>query len=107
MLKKIAKIIKASVRKIDVVVRYGGEEFGVILINTDKETSFLTAERIRSNIENFSFEFDGKKANITISIGLAEFPEHGSDYHNIIANADQAMYQVKELHGNKVIMYQA
>lgn len=107
VLGKISQIIKASVRKIDVVGRYGGEEFGVILINTDKETSFLTAERIRSNIDNFSFEYDGKQSGVTISIGIAEFPDHGSDFHNIIANADHAMYQVKEMQGNKVIMYKA
>ena len=65
----------------------------------------MTAERIRSNIENFTFEYDGKYEKITISIGLAEYPDHGSDFHNIIANADQAMYKVKELQGNKVIMY--
>jgi len=105
VLKKIAQIIKASVRKIDIVGRYGGEEFGVILINADKEKSFRTAERIRSNVENFAFEFDGKKEDITISIGLSQFPEHGDDTHNIIANADQAMYRVKEMQGNKVKMY--
>ena len=105
VLRKISQIIKVSVRKIDIVGRYGGEEFGVILINTDKNKSFLTAERIRSNIENFVFEFDGKKENVTISIGLAQFPEHGKDSHNIIANADQAMYRVKETQGNQVKMY--
>ncbi len=107
VLKKIAQIITASVRKIDIVGRYGGEEFGVILVNTDNATSINTAERIRSNIENFIFEYDGKRENITISIGLAEFPKHGDDFHNIIANADQAMYKVKELDGNKVKMYKA
>ncbi|MBN2281903.1 MAG: GGDEF domain-containing protein [Candidatus Marinimicrobia bacterium] len=105
VLKKIAQIIKASVRKIDIVGRYGGEEFGVILINSEKEKSFLTAERIRSNVENFAFEFDGKKERITISIGLSQFPEHGEDTHNIIANADQAMYRVKDMQGNQVKMY--
>jgi diguanylate cyclase (GGDEF)-like protein len=107
VLRKISQIIKASVRKIDIVGRYGGEEFGVILINTDKATSITTAERIRSNIENFAFEFDGKTEKVTISIGLAEYPEHGEDYHNIIANADHAMYKVKEMQGNKVKMYKA
>ncbi len=107
VLKKVAQIITASVRKIDIVGRYGGEEFGVILVNTDNATSINTAERIRSNIENFIFEYNGQRENITISIGLAEFPKHGDDFHNIIANADQAMYKVKELDGNKVKMYKA
>ncbi len=107
VLQKISEIIKASVRKIDIIGRYGGEEFGVILVNTDRETSIKTAERIRSNIENFPFKYKDITKNITISIGIASYPEHGKDFHNIIANADQAMYKVKDLDGNKVKMYKA
>ncbi len=105
VLQKVSQIIRTSVRSIDIVSRYGGEEFGVILINSDIESCYKTAERIRSNIENFLFENDNISVKLTISIGISEYPQNGDDYHEIISCADKAMYQSKKLQGNKVSIY--
>ncbi|HPC35206.1 MAG TPA: diguanylate cyclase [Candidatus Marinimicrobia bacterium] len=105
VLKKTASIIRGSVRTVDTVARYGGEEFAVILINTDKNSSYKTAERIRSNIQSFVFEKNGIREHMTISIGMAEYPADGTDVPNMISNADIAMYQSKRLGGNKVTLF--
>jgi len=107
VLKKIAKILKGSVRSIDTVARYGGEEFTIILINADKKDCLNTAERIRSNIENFKFRDGGIEHDITVSIGFASFPKDGEDYKEILANADKAMYESKQAGKNQVTMYRS
>ena len=105
VLKKTVSLIRGSVRTIDTVARYGGEEFAVILINANKKNCFATAERIRSNIQNFLFEKDRITERITISIGMSEFPSDGDDIQSIIANADMAMYESKKAGGNKVVVF--
>jgi len=105
VLKKTASIIRGSVRTVDTVARYGGEEFAVILINADKNNSYKSAERIRSNIQSFVFEKDGIREHITISIGMAEYPMDGTDVPTMISHADLAMYQSKRLGGNKVTLF--
>ncbi len=106
VLKKIANIIRGSVRTVDTVCRYGGEEFAVILINAEKRASFKTADRIRKNVQSFIFEKDDIVERMTISIGMAEYPVDGEDMPTIIANADMAMYQSKRDGGNEVILYE-
>ncbi len=105
VLKKTASIIRGSVRTVDTVARYGGEEFAVILINADKNNSYKSAERIRSNIQSFVFEKDGIREHMTISIGMAEYPIDGTDVPTMISHADLAMYQSKRLGGNKVTLF--
>jgi len=105
VLKKTASIIRGSVRTVDTVARYGGEEFAVILINADKNNSYKSAERIRSNIQSFVFEKDGIREHITISIGMAEYPLDGTDVPTMISHADLAMYQSKRLGGNKITLF--
>ncbi|MFA5728313.1 MAG: diguanylate cyclase [Candidatus Neomarinimicrobiota bacterium] len=105
VLKKTASIIRGSVRTVDTVARYGGEEFAVILINTDKNSCYMTAERIRSNMQSFVFEKDGVREHMTISIGMAEYPTDGTDVPTVISNSDMAMYHSKRLGGNKVTLF--
>jgi len=107
VLKKTASIIRGSVRTVDTVARYGGEEFAVILINTDKNSCFKTAERIRSNIQSFVFEKEGVREHLTISIGMAEYPTDGTDVPAVISNSDMAMYHSKRLGGNKVTLFKS
>jgi len=106
VLKKCASIIRSSVRTIDTVARYGGEEFAVILINADRKGCLPTANRICSNIQNYQFNHDGMTEQMTISIGMAEYPTDGEDGQAIIANADIAMYQAKRAGGNRVMSYE-
>lgn len=106
VLKKCASIIRSSVRTIDTVARYGGEEYAVILINADKKGCLQTAERICSKIQNNQFNHNGMTEQMTISIGMSEYPTDGEDGQAIIANADRAMYQAKRAGGNRVMSFE-
>jgi len=96
VLKRTSEIIKGNVRNIDIVSRYGGEEFCVILINANKDGSINTAERIRKEMEDNIFIINNKKENVTISIGMAEFPIDSNNKNDLIKYADNMMYNAKE-----------
>ncbi len=98
-----AQLIRSSIRKPDIPGRYGGEEFGVIILNADKRSSRSTAERIRKSIAEYRFENEGATARISVSIGISEYPVDGQDINTLIKSADDAMYLVKRLGGNAVI----
>lgn len=106
MLKEVARIIRNSVRSVDIVARYGGEEFAIILVNSSASTAQNTATRIRKAIDSYNFQHDNVTENITISIGMAEFPFHGDDADSLTNRADQAMYEVKKIGGNSVKTYE-
>ncbi len=97
MLKCIANIAKDSLRVIDVIARFGGEEFAVIMPQTEKEEAFLVAERIRNSVrEQLPCTWHAFPRNhITISIGIATFPSDGTDRKELIRNADKALYRGK------------
>jgi diguanylate cyclase (GGDEF)-like protein len=94
---EVGSIIKRSVREEEVVGRYGGDEFVVILPDTDATGAVLVAERIRQALKCHPFleELD-LNVSITASLGVSCFPEHGSTPQDLIQKADQAMYSVKE-----------
>jgi hypothetical protein len=83
----------------DVPFRYGGEEIGLILPNTDSEKAFQIAERIRMSVS--SKRFEGVPTITTISIGLATYPDHASDLESLIKEADEALYYSKKTGKNK------
>ncbi len=105
VLQETARLIKSSVRSIDMVARYGGEEFAIILVNAIAKDVVTTADRIREGIKGHIFSKDGIREQITISIGLAEFPAHAADVDTLISRADAAMYEVKKLGGDSVHTY--
>ncbi|MDO8446642.1 MAG: diguanylate cyclase [Deltaproteobacteria bacterium] len=108
VLKEIAQILKSSIRDIDVVARYGGEEFSIILPQTDKSKgAALTAERIRIAIEGFNFHKREAQpgGRITISVGIAAFPEDGKTISEVVGRADEALYQAKREGRNRVCVY--
>ena len=96
VLKITASIIQDNVRNIDIVSRYGGEEFSVVLVNADKKVSLKTAERIRKEIENFKFNQNNIKERLTISIGMGEFPSDANNKEDIIKYSDSKMYIAKK-----------
>ncbi|MFN3412004.1 MAG: GGDEF domain-containing protein, partial [Exilispira sp.] len=103
VLSKVAQTIKNSLRNIDIVGRYGGEEFTVCLMDTSMDNATIVAERIRTNIENLEF-FDSN-IKITVSIGLSFFPEDGMVIDELINKADIAMYRAKNKGKNRVEIY--
>ena len=96
VLKITASIIQDNVRNIDIVSRYGGEEFSVVLVNANKKVSLKTAERIRKEIENFKFNKNNIKERLTISIGMGEFPSDANNKEDIIKYSDSKMYIAKK-----------
>jgi len=97
VLKNIAGIAKDSLRVIDVIARFGGEEFAVIMPQTEKEEAYIVAERIRKSVKE-QLPCTWKtfpRNNVTISIGIATFPNDGKDRTELIRNADKALYRAK------------
>ena len=95
VLRKIATLLKETVRTVDIAARYGGEEFIALLINTDIKGASLMAERIRSNIEKSRFVVDGQRIPVTVSVGYAVFPDDAREKSGLIEKADQALYAAK------------
>jgi diguanylate cyclase (GGDEF)-like protein len=102
ILKEVASVLKSTLREIDIIGRYGGEEFAVVLAGIGKEGAFLAAERIRSSVEHSVFKAYDEKVSVTISIGVSSFPEDGVDEHALIESADKALYRAKEKGRNRV-----
>jgi len=97
LLRTIGDILKDLLRKGDMPARYGGDEFIVLLPETDKEAGKVVAERIRIAIE--SHPFHGQEVQpggkVTVSVGLATFPGDGSDSNSLVQSADKALYESK------------
>lgn len=102
ILKDIGHIISSSIRICDSGFRYGGDEFVIVLADTNAESAELVAERIRKKIEETLFCPETAKLNVTVSIGLACFPDHAKTREEIIFMADQAMYDGKAKSRNVV-----
>lgn len=105
VLKTASSLIKTNVRSIDVVGRYGGEEFAVLLINTTKEGAQDVAHRIVDSISEKSYQKDDTEVNVTISAGMAEFPKDTDQIRDLIGKADMAMYETKARGGNGVTTF--
>lgn len=96
-LKGTADIIHANMREYDVASRFGGEEFAIMLPETDAEQALAVAERIRKQVEVtcFSVSTSVKPIEVTISLGVASYPAHGMDANEVIHQADLAVYYAK------------
>jgi len=103
VLREFAKMLKESLRESDIVCRYGGEEFVVIMPNTPTEGGWLVCERIRKKVSEYPFEYNTTRFQITISAGVVEYAkdvdQSGDD---LIKRADDAMYQAKNEGRNRV-----
>ena len=102
VLKDIAQILKSNLREIDIIGRYGGEEFGAVLSGIARDGALQVAERLRSSIEHSVFKAYDEKVTSTISIGISVFPEDGIDENSLIESADKALYRAKEKGRNMV-----
>lgn len=99
VLKKLAKVLSSSVRASDYVIRWGGEEFIVMLVGCQIEKGLEIAEKIRKNVE----ASDNKVCPVTVSIGVAQYK--GGSYHSVIECADEALYLAKTSGRNQVVEY--
>ena len=104
VLRKMASVFKTSVRDCDYTARYGGEEFLVILPETGAEEAVVAAERLRSQVENEKIGGDGSPKSVTVSVGVASYPEDGEDPESIVNAADTALYKAKTRGRNRVIL---
>jgi two-component system, cell cycle response regulator len=106
VLSEIGKILKEHVRRNDIACRYGGEEFAVILSNVSRDNIYAAYERFREMVSKKPFEYETKQFHITVSIGIA-FSNDAKLINDLLANADQALYQAKESGRNKTVTYVA
>ncbi|MEQ8223976.1 MAG: sensor domain-containing diguanylate cyclase, partial [Candidatus Eremiobacterota bacterium] len=99
LLKEICKLLKSYVRDTDIVCRYGGDEFTLILVEADKKTAINTAERIRQAIQ---LRLNQRDVKITASIGVASYPEDATNKTALMAQADASVYKAKHGGRNRV-----
>lgn len=109
VLKELSRILNETVRESDLIIRYGGEEFIVLLVNIKSEEDALAvANKIRTKVsENEIDVYAGSKLRKTVSIGLSMFPEDSSSLESVIKQADIALYEAKSKGRNKVIKFQS
>jgi len=102
-LEEVGGLLRAQARETDIVSRYGGDEFVIVLPQTGPQEAMVLAARLRRGLEQHTFlSAMGHAVRITASFGIASFPDHGDDRDDLIAAADQAMYRVKERGKNGV-----
>ncbi|MDA8239300.1 MAG: GGDEF domain-containing protein [Nitrospiraceae bacterium] len=104
LLKDVSLILAGNARGIDRVIRYGGEEFLIVFPETGKSTAITAAERIRRGIEEHTFILPNKKQgpSVTVSIGVASFPDEGSTAGEVVKKADEMLYLAKNAGKNIV-----
>jgi diguanylate cyclase (GGDEF)-like protein len=105
VLKEISNIIQENVREIDIVGRFGGEEFCVILPDTDLEGSRVVAERIRKSAHKRTIKAYDSTLRVTLSIGLAVYPSDGKLLEELMDKADWALYRAKSQGRNCVVAF--
>jgi diguanylate cyclase (GGDEF)-like protein len=103
VLKQVADVIKDAVREVDIPIRYGGDEFVVLLLGATSSKGVLAGERVRRSIEKTAFKVDGGlTTHVTASIGIAAYPEHGKTKEELLRIADESMYKSKKMGKNRV-----
>jgi diguanylate cyclase (GGDEF)-like protein len=109
VLRRAGRVIRRSVRESDTACRFGGEEFCVILPETDRLGAFAAGERVRRGVENdfADTQIDGRLVAMTISGGVACFPEDGETSQELVDRADEALYRSKLRGRNRVVIHHA
>jgi diguanylate cyclase (GGDEF)-like protein len=102
VLRQVSSLLQQQVRKIDVVCRYGGEEFAILLTHTGAQQALAIADKLRRIVE--TWQFPGVPRAITISAGVAIFPEHGKTRDELVYLADNALYVAKQSGRNRICL---
>jgi len=105
VLQSLANFLNENTRQGDIVCRYGGEEFVILMTDVASEAAYKRAELFRSNFENMTVEYEGKKLKCTFSSGIASYPMHAGSGETLLILADQALYQSKANGRNRVSIY--
>ena len=106
VLKALAKVFKQSVRASDMVIRFGGEEFLILLLESEGSRADFVAEKIRAAVEALKTQVDGVTIQKTISIGVADFPNDSATFWQAVKYADVALYQAKSSGRNRVVRFE-
>ena len=107
VLKKVATTLQRGLRQADVLARFGGEEFVVLLPQVGERGAMESAERIRAALESSSIHPGGLRKRVTVSIGLAMFRDHADSSESLLRVADEAMYRAKDAGRNRVVVAEA
>jgi diguanylate cyclase (GGDEF)-like protein len=105
LLQHMVRCIREQLRGSDVMARFGGDEFILLLQETNNKGALEMAERVRKAVELSRFSVREGDANITISLGVASYPEDGANLDVILEKADKAMYRAKQKGRNRVVSY--
>jgi diguanylate cyclase (GGDEF)-like protein len=106
VLKEIVRTIQHRLRSVDKVFRYGGEEFAVVLPETQKDGAKIISERIRKAVEESVYELNSSHSiKVTVSIGVSTFPHDAANREETITTADQALFSAKRTGRNRVVVY--
>ena len=106
-LQRIGELMRKVFRTSDILAKYGGDEFVIILPNSDKVGAFLAADRLRELVEEEAFSGEHRQplGKLTVSLGIASFPEHGDDLEILLGRADKALYYAKKNGRNRTVIY--
>ena len=102
VLRQVSSLFHQQLRKIDVVCRYGGEEFGVLLTQVNADHAMSVAQKLRTTVENW--QFPGVPQTVTFSAGVAAHPEHGTTRDELVRAADSALYTAKQSGRNRICL---
>ena len=106
VLKTVSDLLKQSFRKTDLLYRYGGEELVIIMPETNIEGALVPVQRLRRMVEEYEFDYNGVKTNVTVSIGLTMNYQSFNSTAEILKSADDALYRAKEEGRNRVILHE-
>jgi diguanylate cyclase (GGDEF)-like protein len=101
-LAELGQVLRSIVRETDVIGRYGGDEFVIVLPETPLNGALVIAERVRRKIEDYEFVAQDQNVRLTVSLGVANLPKHTLTAEGLIKKADAAMYRAKELSKNTI-----
>jgi diguanylate cyclase (GGDEF)-like protein/PAS domain S-box-containing protein len=105
MLRAISDLLKKNIRQEDIPCRYGGEEFLLVLPGASTKIAKIRANKLREEINALQVEHHGQNIDVTISLGIATFPVHGSTGEKTLLRADQALYRAKQDGRNRVLVF--
>lgn len=107
VLRQVARLFDRVVRTVDLAARTGGEEFAILLEDADENGAWKVAERLRKLVEELELIFLGKRAVVTVSLGIAAFPQDANNLEQLVSCADRALYHAKHAGRNRSVLWSA